>query len=98
MSVNLMTIPVVEPLCPPTQPGPPTNAEGPGIHVSAAVLDAAQKDGDAVLRDLRTTSQGLTAADAEERGHTAGPNEVAQEKPPGWPTRLLNIVRNPLVI
>ena len=27
-----------------------------------------------------------------------GPNEVAQEKPQGWPVRLLKITLNPLVI
>src|SRR5579862_9083121 len=98
MSANLMTIPVAEPLRSPTQPVTRTKAKGPTIHVSAAVLDATRKDGSAVLQDLRTTPRGLTEADAEERMRTAGPNEVAQEKPPGWPIRLLKIVRNPLVV
>ena len=31
-------------------------------------------------------------------GARTGPNEVAQEKPQGWPLRLLKIIRNPLVI
>jgi P-type Mg2+ transporter len=62
------------------------------------VLEAARKDGEELLRSLRTTSAGLTQAEAEERAATAGPNEVAQEKPQGWFIRLLKIIRNPLVI
>ena len=68
------------------------------IHVAAAVLDAARKDGDALLRDLRTSLTGLTQAEAEERARAEGPNEIAQERKQGWPIRLLRIMRNPLVI
>jgi Mg2+-importing ATPase len=68
------------------------------IQVSAAVIDAALKDGDALLQSLGTSCQGLTQSEAEERARKSGPNEVAQERPPGWPVRLLKIVRNPLVI
>jgi len=32
------------------------------------------------------------------RARSTGPNEVAQEKPQGWPIRLLKIILNPLVI
>ncbi len=82
--------------CPPELPIP-KNAQGK-IHVSPAVLDAARKDGDELLREMRTSPQGLTQTEAEERARTAGPNEVAQEKPQGWSIRLLKIMRNPLVI
>jgi Mg2+-importing ATPase len=68
------------------------------IQVSPAVWEAARKDGDGALQDLRTTANGLTQAEAEERSRTAGPNEVAQEKSQGRAIRLLKIVRNPLVI
>ena len=68
------------------------------IRVSPAVVEAARKDGDALLRDINTSPGGLTQADADARVRIAGPNEVAQEKPPGWFMRLLKIVRNPLVI
>ena len=68
------------------------------IHVAAAVVDAARKDGDALLRDLRTSLTGLTQADAEERSRAEGPNEIAQARKQGWPIRLLRIMRNPLVI
>jgi len=86
-----------------TQPPPvaspiPAKAKEHNIRVSPAVLDAAEKDGDALLQSLRTAREGLTQADAEERARTSGPNEVAQERQRGWFIRLLIILRNPLVI
>ena len=68
------------------------------IRVSPAVLDAARKNNEELLPDLRTSLGGLTEAEAEERERTTGPNEVAQEKKQGWPVRVLKIIRNPLVI
>ena len=68
------------------------------FSVSPAVLDAARKDREELLRDLRTSLHGLTEADAEERARTTGPNEVAQERKQGWFIRILKIIRNPLVI
>ena len=68
------------------------------IHVSPEVLDAARKDGDELVSELRTSLAGLTQAEAEQRERTAGPNEVAQERKQGWPVRVLKIIRNPLVI
>ncbi len=79
-------------------PSPPKSNHNKTIQVSPAVLDAARKDGAELLRDLRTTPAGLTQSEAEERARTGGPNEVAQEKPQGWPVRLFKIIRNPLVI
>ena len=61
----------------PTDPSSPTKSKKQNIRVSPAVLDAARKDGEQLLRDLRTSLAGLTQADAEERARTAGPNEVA---------------------
>jgi P-type Mg2+ transporter len=81
-----------------TVPAIPAKSKNQNIRVSPAVLDAARKDGDQLLRDLRTSLGGLTQADAEERARTTGPNEVAQERKQGWPLRLLKITRNPLVI
>jgi Mg2+-importing ATPase len=82
----------------PTEPSSPTKSKKQNIRVSPAVLDAARKDGEQLLRDLRTSLAGLTQADAEERARTAGPNEVAQERKQGWLVRVLKIIRNPLVI
>ena len=73
-------------------------AKQSNIHVSPAVLDAAARDGDELLRSLHTAPEGLTQTEAESRARTVGPNEVAQERPRGWFIRLLIILRNPLVI
>jgi Mg2+-importing ATPase len=89
---------VTAPPARPDKPAIPTKAKNQNIRVSPAVLDAARKDGEILLRDLRTSAAGLTQAEAEERAHTSGPNQVAQEKKQGWPLRVLKIIRNPLVI
>ena len=73
-------------------------AKDHGIRVSPAVLEAAGKDGEELLRYLQTSPAGLTQTEAEERLRTTGPNEVTQERRQGWPLRLLKIIRNPLVI
>ncbi|MCU1334890.1 MAG: mgtA 1 [Bryobacterales bacterium] len=83
---------------PPAQPTIPAKGKNHNIRVSPEVIEAAQKDGEELLRDLRTTSGGLTRTEAEGRARTTGPNEVAQERRQGWPVRLLKIIRNPLVI
>ena len=83
---------------PPDKSPIPAKAKDHNIHVSSEVLDAAGKDGEELLRSLRTAPEGLTQAEAEERARTGGPNEVAQERRRGWFIRLLIIVRNPLVI
>jgi Mg2+-importing ATPase len=76
----------------------PAKAKEHNIRVSPAVLDAAGKDGDALLVSLHTASAGLTQGEAELRARTTGPNEVAQERQRGWFLSLLIIIRNPLVI
>jgi Mg2+-importing ATPase len=76
----------------------PAKAKEHNIRVSTTVLDAAAKEGDALLQSLRTAPEGLTQTEAEERARTSGPNEVAQERRRGWFIRLLIILRNPLVI
>ena len=53
-------------------------AKGPQIRVSQAVIDAAGKDGDALLGSLKTSAQGLTQSEAASRARRSGPNEVAQ--------------------
>ena len=73
----------------------PAKAKENSIRLSRAVLDAAGKDGDALLQSLHTTPEGLTQSEAEARARTAGPNEVAQEHRRGWFIRLLIILRNP---
>jgi Mg2+-importing ATPase len=92
---------LIETAAPPVrsvEPPSPTKTKTENIQVSPAVLDAARKDGEELLRDLGTSLGGLTLAEAEERARTTGPNEVAQERKQGSPVRLLKIIRNPLVI
>ena len=89
---------LASPQAPPKEPPVPTKSKKQTIHVSPAVLDAAGKKEDELLRDLRTSPGGLTQAEAEERARTAGPNEVAQARKQGSFIRLLKITRNPLVI
>src|ERR1017187_10429322 len=61
-----------EPPVHPAAPPSPTNAKTENIHVSPAVLDAARKNSEELLRDLRTSLGGLTQAEAEERARTTG--------------------------
>jgi Mg2+-importing ATPase len=82
----------------PKEPPIPTKTKNQNIRVAPAVLEAARKDGEALLRDLRASLAGLTQAEAEERARATGPNEIAQERKQGWPIRVLRIIRNPLVI
>lgn len=89
---------VGEPPVPAVAPAISTKPKAPAISVSPAVLDAARKDGEELLKSLQTTPAGLTQKDAEARVRQTGPNEVAQEQRTGWPIRLLKIIRNPLVI
>jgi Mg2+-importing ATPase len=64
-------------------------AKHANIRIAPAVLDAARKDG---------SHAGLSQEEADARLRAGGPNEVAQERKPGWFLRILKIVRNPLVI
>jgi P-type Mg2+ transporter len=82
----------------PNKPLMPAKANDKKICVSPAVLAAASKDGEDLLQSLRTTPEGLTQSEAEERARTAGPNEVIPERRQSWVLRLLKIIRNPLVI
>jgi Mg2+-importing ATPase len=61
------------------EPPIPSKTKSQSIRVAPAVLDAARKDGETLLRDLRTSNAGLTQAEAEERARTTGPNEIAQD-------------------
>jgi Mg2+-importing ATPase len=90
--------PATEPPAEPSSDHPSSKKTKHNIQVSPAVLEAARKNGDELLQDLRTSNSGLTQSEAESRTRTIGPNEVAQERPQGWAVRLFKIVRNPLVI
>src|SRR5580700_5474643 len=72
------------PLVHPNEPPIPNKTKTQNIRVSAAVLDAARKDGEALLRDLKTSLVGLSQVEADERMRKTGPNEIAQERKQGW--------------
>ena len=76
----------------------PARAKHKNIRISPAVIDAASRDGDELLRHLRTAPEGITQTEAEARASRTGPNEIAQERKQNWFVRLLKIIRNPLVI
>jgi len=82
----------------PVEPSIPKKTKSKNIQVSPVVLDAARKNSEELLLQLRTAACGLTQSEAESRARSTGPNEVAQEKPQGWPVRLLKITLNPLII
>src|SRR5665213_1085325 len=86
------------PTLPDTPPGPSIQAKAKAHHisVSAAVIEAARKDGDDLLKSLRTRAAGLTQSEAEDRIRETGPNAIGQAKSQTWSIRLLKILRNPL--
>ena len=55
---------------------------------TSAIGDAAVEEAVVVLEKLRTSSAGLSEAEAATRLEQYGPNEVAQEKQHGWLRRL----------
>ena len=57
-----------------------------------------QKDGAQVLRALKTSMDGLTPARAQYEIELLGRNEIAHEKAPDWPFRLLKTVLNPFIL
>ncbi|HEX7599831.1 MAG TPA: magnesium-translocating P-type ATPase, partial [Polyangia bacterium] len=73
-------------------------AHGNGIRVSRQLIESAQLAGSALLEQLNSTPTGLTAAEAETRLETYGPNTVARENRLSFFGRLWDNVKNPLVI
>jgi P-type Mg2+ transporter len=66
--------------------------------VSAQLLEAARAGAATALAQLSSRSTGLSAAEADARLKTVGPNEIAREKRLSGLMRLLNTVKNPLVL
>jgi Mg2+-importing ATPase len=75
-----------------------TSPSGTGRWDAAGMLQAAHANRDEVLGFHESGPEGLTQAEAERRLAVYGPNEIATQRPVGWPTRLLHALRNPLVI
>ena len=73
-------------------------ARGAGIQISKTLVDSARQDASAVLEKLNTTQTGLTIEEAGTRLEHYGFNEVAKEKHQTLLMRLVDNVKNPLVI
>src|ERR1700690_2089429 len=84
----------------PTKPvnkaGVPIGANKP--QVSNQLLEDAHKESDAVLKELESQLTGLSAEEAESRLKRYGLNEIAREKHQSPLIRLVDNVKNPLVI
>ena len=76
--------------------GHPTG--GSGARISAQLLAKARADTDSLLKELASRLEGLSQAEAEARLKQVGPNEIAREKRQLPLRRLLNNVKNPLII
>jgi len=84
---------VPQPLTPPVNP-----ASQSELQISDQLLQSARKDTSAVLKDLDSRTDGLSAEEAATRLKQYGPNEIAREKHQSSIMRLLANVKNPLVI
>ena len=69
-----------------------------GAKVSEELLEKARAGNDIVLTELESRLDGLSQAQAESRLNQYGLNEIAREKHQSPLMRLLNNVKNPLVI
>jgi len=65
---------------------------------SRRLLEEANNDIDAKLIALKTTREGLTEVEADDRLVKYGPNEVAHERPPTWHIQFLSTFRNPFIV
>ena len=74
--------------------GAPQVGDAVGKRLTAAAAAPAGE----LLKELGTTPQGLTAAEAEERLEKYGPNRVAHERPPHWYVHLGHSFANPFVL
>lgn len=90
------------PVAMPPAPAAPNAVEGTRRGVegwdAAPMLEAARATPEEALRRWRSSPSGLGADDAARRLERYGPNEIAAQRPIGWPLRLLRTLRNPLVI
>jgi len=74
------------------------NSQRGNIQISQALVESAHMQSAAVLEKLGSTQNGLATAEVEARLEQYGFNEVAEEKRQNWLTRLVDNVKNPLVI
>jgi Mg2+-importing ATPase len=67
-------------------------------EVSNQLLEIARKEADAVIKELESRLSGLSATEADARVKRYGLNEIAREKHQSPLIRLLDNVKNPLVL
>ncbi|HXC25944.1 MAG TPA: magnesium-translocating P-type ATPase [Gemmatimonadaceae bacterium] len=75
-----------------------TSPSTSAIRVSPELTELGHLDPADVLHRLETSPRGISEVDAARRLARYGPNEVAAQRPPGWPRRLVRTCVNPLVI
>lgn len=81
---------------PSQRPGRP--AGGNGTTIAAQLAAKARVDITTLLQELASRPEGLIQAEAGARLKQVGPNEIAREKRQSPLRRLLDNVKNPLVI
>ncbi len=80
----------------PQHPGKLTSRSG--AKVSTELVEKARADTDTVLKELESRLDGLSQAEADSRLKQFGSNEIAREKRQSPLMRLLDNVKNPLVL
>src|SRR5574337_1728213 len=69
-----------------------------GAHEAAELVQQAQAEGETVLKSLGSSANGLSAAEVQACARKFGPNAIAREKKLSIGRRLLDNVKNPLVV
>jgi Mg2+-importing ATPase len=82
----------------PKPPPHPDNLTGGRALFSQQLLEVGRKDADSVLKELDSTPNGLSFEEAVARAKRYGLNEIAHEKRQSPFMRLLDNIKNPLVI
>ena len=81
---------------PAQRPGHPSGANG--VAIAADLLAKARADPAALLQELASRPEGLSQAEADARVKQVGPNEIAREKSKSAVLRLLDNIKDPLVL
>ena len=76
----------------------PSMAAVHGIHFASILTESSKLVPNEVFTRMKTSTEGLTEAEATKRLEESGPNVVVSERHRGWLWRLLTAARNPLVV
>src|SRR5450830_133185 len=74
------------------------SGDGSAAQISDQLLNKARAGQETVLKELSSRLDGLTQVQADERLKQVGPNEIAREKHQSPLMRLVDNVKNPLVL